>query len=357
MNNELLYEKLHENFLLARNQGGGGGDAFYNIGPFRIRVCFANRHHSLAFSPALEHVRINDQGSADLTVCVWDSVSTGTRIPFPDIDECLRSAPHEIVYRHDGHIRSAFQMGFNTFSLLDSESRKGLFWIRDISDTPFYERCSPFKMIINWWMMDQGLQAVHSAAVGNESGGVLITGKGGSGKSTTALCAMLAGMTYLGDDFCLLSRKPYPYVYSLYSSAKLEENNLHRLPALSPYVEHAQFLESRKSMCFLYPAYRDRLKKGFPLRAILVATVSGEEHTRVVPLHPARTLRAVAPSTVLQLPGNGVEAFRFLAELVKEVPNYLLLLGTRTEQIPEAIETLLLQSEEPTDRTGEEVNG
>jgi hypothetical protein len=46
-----------------------------------------------------------------------------------------------------------------------------------------------------------------------------VAGKGGSGKSTTALACLDSPLVYASDHYCSLTNEPAPYVYSLYDSA------------------------------------------------------------------------------------------------------------------------------------------
>ena len=62
---------------------------------------------------------------------------------------------------------------------------------------------------------DKGYQLVHAAAVGSEAGAVLISGKGGLGKSTTALSCLGKGLTYVGDSHVVVQLDPFPRVHSL----------------------------------------------------------------------------------------------------------------------------------------------
>jgi len=52
-------------------------------------------------------------------------------------------------------------------------------------------------------------------------------------------------------------------------------------------------------------------------------------------------LKALAPSTILQLPGAGQKALRSIAKLLKQVPCYVLELGIDQERIPGVILDLL----------------
>jgi hypothetical protein len=83
---------------------------------------------------------------------------------------------------------------------------------------------------------------------------------------------------------------------------------------------------------------------GFPLRALLLAVVTGETETRVRPASAAASLAALAPTTVFQLPGDGAEAFARLGALVRNIPSHRLELGTDLAAIPDAIAGVLAGS-------------
>ena len=69
----------------------------------------------------------------------------------------------------------------------------------------------------------------------------LITGSGGAGKSTTALLCLQAGLAYLGDDYVVIALDPVPTAYSLYCTAKLNDDQAAKFPGL------LRFTEPRKS--------------------------------------------------------------------------------------------------------------
>ena len=85
----------------------------------------------------------------------------------------------------------------------------------------------------------------------------------------------------------------------------------------------------------------------FPLKAILLPRSSNEDCT-VLPIPPVAALRASAPDTARLLPDAGPEVLRCIARLVRSVPCYELLLGSRPEIIPDVIAGLLAElSAEP----------
>jgi hypothetical protein len=178
---------------------------------------------------------------------------------------------------------------------------------------------------------------VHAAAVGTPNGGVLLAGKGGSGKSTTALNCINSELGYASDDYCLVAVDPQPYVYSLYNSAKVNADNTHRIPHLISAISNANRLDREKALLFLNEHYPDKIVTGFPLRAILLPRITGRSQTTLTPVSSIGGLRALAPSTIFQLSGAGGRAFQIMSRLVKQVPCYNLELGTDIAMIPGVI--------------------
>jgi hypothetical protein len=197
--------------------------------------------------------------------------------------------------------------------------------------------------ILNCWMSGQGRRLVHAAAVGVPEGGVLLVGKGGSGKSSTAVGALLSDLQYAGDDYCLIAADDPPHIHSLYSSAKVNGPDAARYPALRTALSNPDMLASEKALYFLYPQFAHKIVTGFPMRAVLMPKVTGMTETRLVKSSPAVALAALAPSTIFQLSGSGANDFRMIASLVKQSPSYLLELGTDRSQIAPAISRLLIQ--------------
>jgi hypothetical protein len=79
------------------------------------------------------------------------------------------------------------------------------------------------------------------------------------------------------------------------------------------------------------------------LKAIAVPRIVSRSETRVLPSSAADALAAVAPSTLLQLPGNGPHLMRMLSATVRSVPCFALEVGSDPRRIPPALESLLDQ--------------
>ena len=338
-------------------QHAAGGAEYYNfkIGDFNIQLCCAGSALLDQLTPAIAHLEEYQVGKSDLKVYMWDSVSTGT--PLPEIFGNYLSrlgawwdhlGPRgEIEDLSSERIKAAYHLGPNIFSFYDSQKNIALYWVEDAAALPYYEKGSPMRTILHWRIDGDGYQFVHGGAVGNMQGGVLLAGKGGSGKSSVALACLEAGMAYASDDYCLVRTGPDPYVYSVYNTAKLVgKDDLDRFPSFAKMVENPESLKDEKALLFVKKHLPKHVAKGFPIKAIIIPQIVGGDGARIKSVPKAVALAALAPSTLFQLPGAGAGAFKTLSVLVQNLPTYLLEIGEDIHQVPPVISKLLSEFDE-----------
>lgn len=326
----------------------------YLLGNMLLRLEFVGSAMIHPMTRALKHLSVPEtnsgqvQRSPDLTICLWDSNSTGAVMPCPPWTHDDYVVRAEIKGYNDDRFHTAYDVWGGGLRLLDKQRNLGFFWTRDAQTLPSYERGAPLRMILNWWLRERRYQFMHAAAIGNENGGVLLAGKGGSGKSTSSLSCLDSSLLFASDDYCLLNlnnetdQKPSARVLSLYSSAKLEQENIKRfLPQLQSHISNEHELESEKALLFLAENFSEKLIQEFPLKAILLPTVSGNLDTFLKPASAISALKALAPSTLFQLSGAGKTEFENMSKLVKCVPCYTISLGTDLPQISQTIKQLL----------------
>ena len=314
------FESVVDAFEQGAAAVGGAIDRFYAIGGYTIRLRFAGRALLPCLTRALAHLSAKPTSTPALTIDILDSASTGMTVTRPPWQVANPNGRGEILGFNDRRIRGSCQTGVDYCSLLDVSQDQAIYWLSDYRDIPYWECGAPLRVILHWWMGERGLHFVHAAAVGTRTGGVLLGGRGGSGKSTTALAGLDGGLTYVSDDYCLISLNPAPHAHSLYSSAKLNADNVERFPRLAATVSNADRLDSEKAVLYLHERYADRIATTFAIRAVLLTRVTGRPDTRLSPATAAEGLKAIAPSTIFQLPGAGLREFQALARLVREVP-------------------------------------
>jgi hypothetical protein len=325
-------------------------DRFYMIGHQLVQLRFAGQTLIDALCPALEHLRTKPAMAPALTICIWDGASTEKSIPSLHwkgkavIAENVQSSQdgiQPVIYFRDERFRGAYQTGTKTLSMLDTKRNFAIFYVTDVHKISYYERGAPLRTILQWWVKEYGFLMIHAGAVGTNSRGVLIAGESGSGKSTTALACLHSGLSYVSDDYCLLGMESYPFVKSVYCSAKLDWQGLQRFPAFVSAVENTDGNNTDKALLLLNKHYPQKIVRGFPIRAILLPRISGRAATNAVPVSPKQGLMTIAPSTIFQSCGANQADLTFMARLTRLIPSFVLEVGSDTENIPDIVLSIL----------------
>jgi hypothetical protein len=300
-----------------------------------VRLEFADQAMFGRLAPGFAHLVDSSATAPALTLRVWDSTGAGAP-PLPDVEPGPRG---RIYYSADGPVQVAYQPGLSLLSVFDRERQLAWFWCEAAEKLPYWESSAPFRQILHWWLPSREMLLVHGAAVGRADGGVLLVGRGGSGKSTSALACLESNLLYAGDDYCAVDDAA-PAIHSLYCSGKLEPAHAARLDHLPEPTIDGDGSDDEKAVFFVQDRYPDRTTPRLPLRAVLAPRIAGDE-PRIAPLAGGAALAALAPSTLLQLHPKEPEAFARMARLVGRVPAFSFELGPDISAIPGAIERLL----------------
>lgn len=340
-----FFNTVYKIYEKAEVSIGGCIDRFYCIAGFKIRLRFAGEALIPYVIPAIAHLAIEPISDPALTVCLWDSASTNTAAPPPP------SPNHHILKRGEmqelinDRIYTSFQWGANTLSILDRDRNLAIYWVDSTKHIPYWETGACLRTIFHIWMSQRKIQLVHAGAVGLPSGGVLLVGKGGSGKSTTALSCLNSELFYASDDYSLITAEPTPTVFSIYSTGKKNADDLERLPFLNQAISNRDRLNSEKAVYFLNDYFPEKIISSFPLCALFIPRITGKPNTTLTPTSTATGLSALVPSTIMQLSGAGKEACQIMMNVVNQLQCYYLELGTDIEQIPQVIFDFIRQNQ------------
>jgi hypothetical protein len=344
-------EEFREAFGVAADRVGVV-ERDLDVAGLRIRLRGAGSRLLDELCPAVAHRAAvpsspdgrDPRAEPDLTIALWDSASTGVTLPrvswmvAPEEEE---EDPKTIRIARGEELRMSYRASERELVALDDRANQAMLWVPDPAELTVHVRGAPFLVILHWWLRSRGVHPIHAGAVGRTDGGVLLVGRGGSGKSSTAVSCVLDGMSYAADDYvALLGSTEEPAVASMYCTAKLDPTQALRFPELEPALR-AFGPPGEKVLGFLHEVLPDRLAAGFPIRAILCPRVSGGTATSLQRLRPAEALSALAPSTLLGLPLPDPTVFAAMAETVERVPSFRVELGTDRSGVVAAVREVL----------------
>jgi hypothetical protein len=170
---------------------------------------------------------------------------------------------------------------------------------------------------------------------------VLLAGAGGSGKTTVALAALAAGMSYVADDYLLLRNDGEPVAWNLFATAKLDAGHLGRFPQLAADVTvSAEPVAGEKAVLDVHRLLPHALVRSLPIRAVLVPRIRGGK-ARLRSTSAAAALLALAPSTAFQMPYDDGRVLGSLADVVRGVPAFSLDVGDDPGELADAVDRVL----------------
>ena len=319
-------------------------ESFYTFAGESVRVRIVGRALAEGLGQPFSHVRCDALPAAPprLTIDLWDEneedVPRQPRQPRerPGWSQITADSP-------DG--RFAAQRLPNTLTCLDRDAARivgSIAW----SDRIFiYERGKPLTRPLAFWHHDRDVPVIHAGLVASAGRGVLLAGRSGSGKSTVALAALCGGLQYLGEDYVgLQDAGDGSFVgHSLYGSAFLNTHHMARFPALAPHAIGGPPADE-KSLVLLSHVFPDRLRRAVAIRAVALPRVVDRDDSTVRPATRGQALLALAPSSLVTIPGSRPRGIDKLAGLVEQVPCYWLDLGSDLASLPDRLEELLREA-------------
>lgn len=229
----------------------------------------------------------------------------------------------------DNDIQIFFQPWQHQIFLYSRSQNIGIYWVRRVADLPWWECTFSFRAIFHFWTADLTAQLVHAGAIGDADNAILITGKSGSGKSTSCLNLMKAGYQYLGDDYVWIELDKEPSVHTLYRTAKLEPENLHaRFSEWKSKVVNPETYHEEKAIFHIDQLYSSALVTNRKLKAIILPTVMHQNQSSVTRVPATEALMAMAPTTLHHLPHNRGTSYKKLMQISASLPSFKWELGT-----------------------------
>jgi len=336
---QAYFQQLQGFFETSLLKSGGPIDRFYQIAGFVLRFRFSGSGLLSRFSPAFNHLLIPASDHSDLTIYLWEAESVPNITPLPWSSNDYLPMGFIRGY-NDERFVTIFQQESRALNMLDAVTNEAVFCVPAAKKIPSFENGHPLIPLLHSWLARHERQLVHAAAVGKPEGGVLISGQGGCGKSSTALACLGSSLSYAGDDFVAVRVSPQPFVFSVYNTGKLEPEHLMRFPHLVSFHRDQKEKSNEKVLFYLHQEFREEIISGFPIKALLFPEVV-KGASRIFPITPYEALKALAISTVSLLPGLFDLSLKNLAKLARQLPGYSLELGPDLSAIPALIEDVI----------------
>ena len=254
------------------------------------------------------------------------------RLPAP-----LRPDPAQAGVRVITTDRFACLVNQQLLWIADRDSATVLRWSVSEDSVPEWEAMRPLRYALNWWAAENGSALLHAGVVAYNGDAVILTGKGGTGKSTTVCACLESSLDVLADDYCLVdpaASDSDATVHALFGVGHLDTRAIDMLPFLRSRVLVDD--PETKSLVRLID------EPPAPARITAIATITRAPgaQTRVGPASRSDVLRLAAPSTIAQSDVAHDHIWRVMTGLVRTCPAWDVQVGSLAD-VPLAIRDAL----------------
>lgn len=310
-----------------------------DIAGIPIDIETAGEELMLAIRPALSGITAMRSATKALRILMFDLEAS--HVPPPQFD---RPIQHLIRWRGDCWTESktgdrvGFHMTEHTLEVFDPASGVCVVIVPSVSKLPPWLLAAPLRAPLSMILESQGVYLVHGAAMGSAKGALLLTGYGGSGKSTATLSCYKAGIPIIGDDYVAL-RPPLnegdsPTIHNVFSSLKIMPQELGEKGT-------GQSLNDKR-MIFPFNHSSDGLLLAAPLVAMISASIGRSALTKTSEAAPEEAARIAYSSTALQIPMANEEIFAAaILSCAQQTGAYRMEFGSDRSNAPKMIEYLL----------------
>lgn len=243
--------------------------------------------------------------------------------PFPIDDP---ASFHRTHWAPDEGVALTSDEQAGVWNLMDFRTRTSALWIRSLGELPEWEHAAPLRHSFHWAAHAVGDVVAHAAVWSDGETQLLVTGPGGSGKSTLSVAALNNGLTLVSEDLCWIELgADRMRGRRLYRSAKITEGSKARFPFIADLLGRSGVEPFEKSVIAL-PC----LTVAEPHASIsAVFCLSGKfaDQDEIQPCGPALAYRLLAPSTLFLLRTAIPETAGRLKRLVEGPPLYQVVPG------------------------------
>ena len=313
------------------------------IASVAIRLKATNPDLLSIFSSAIEHHRVTRSHPKAL-IRLWSAADAS--FERPRMPEAMRQ--RVIQRRKDLAPGEPHFIDFDPASRMITVIDPGIAQVNvclsSIEHLPACERAVPLKSTISWILRQQDIHLLHSAAVLDMSGGALLLGAGGAGKSCASLRCYQAGMTYLADDLCAIQAGAIPRVFNVYGTAKTVWSDREKFEDLQTLLISQP--GSPKAIYALNQAPVNTIGTSSDIRVLLLLDRNQPVGT-VRRANPAKAVAIAASSTGSFIPGSREQPMlSALANIARRLPVLSISLGEEPQQVAALVKRAIREPEQ-----------
>jgi hypothetical protein len=341
---DVYFELLKKHFQQASEKLEGPYSFNFQLANKNLKITSAGEKFLNIVSQSFIHLELNgaDLKEKTFNIFIWDEYESGISLPNPPwLSSENMSEDRYIQFQLDQYF--AYQFHNQSILYLYNVNENSAFCIvKDARNLINSFIAAPFIKLISFWASKHNLNILHAGCVSLNDNGVLIVGRGGKGKSSTSIQCIIDGLDYLSDDYLLIEDTSEKTIaYSIYNSGHLELNNIENFPKIKTFIEIGNIDQNNKPYLFLSPIFKDKVKPSTEIKAIIVPLVTKNKSASFYPISPIESLKALAPTSLVQLNTRGINSLNSLANLTKKFPNYCLELGSNFEDISVKVKKII----------------
>lgn len=304
----------------AALDGQLAGASSFPLGRLKAQVEYPDPSWSRPLSSCLMGISLGAASDAQLKLRVLGQKQLKVMPPFPLDPVDIRPGGRLMAWNSQ-----QFQALFlrDTITLADRRRGQAIVYYPQPGTIPLWDVCAPFRNPLAFLLPGLGYQLVHGSALSMGSQACLLVGKGGSGKSSTALAALApqSGLDFIAEDYVLVEEQSLN-AFSLFSSFKVDSQGLKRMPWLQDFPILGQ-VEAKFCGCIPTERLAGKSHLCFLIWPDLLTT------STLLAISKSQALLKLAPSTLIQNHNSGQEELRSLAKLARGLSTYSLGLGAK----------------------------
>lgn len=298
-------------------------ERYYRIAGHLVLVRVVGPRMAADIEKALWHARVTADTDPELTIEIWDDGEVGPLnwAPWPEDAETNGTIT---LAEEDRYVLTQRP---SSVLLLDRLQGRIVGYLRGQDSLYQDERARPFHRLLSIWLDDRDIQFIHAGLVEQGGKGLLLVGKGGSGKTTSAIACLLGGFTFLSDDYVALEATAEGKIvgHSLYATCLIDR--VERFPTLARIAQAPNHDFAIKDLIFLADQQAHTFAAKTHISAIVMPKVVDRPDTVYRRAKRMEAMLALAPSSLWILPGSASFSLNKMDELVTTVPAFWLELG------------------------------